>query len=260
MEHFAIFLNTVLPVRALPSETSEMVTQLLFGQTCDILEISGSFSKIRNTDDGYEGWADTKMLTPINKADFENVLDSPVFRTCIPLADAFCLTDKLVYHISAGSRIPFYDPESNVFEIANKKYQIHSSALTYLTHQSPENILPTAMIFINTPYLWGGKHILGIDCSGFTQVVFSLCGYSISRDAGTQVKEGINIESLDNANAGDLLFFDKKGKTTHVGIYLGKNKIIHASGKVRIDKIDKKGIYNTDSNEYTHSLSSIRRV
>lgn len=260
MENYAIYLNTVLPVRANPDERAEMITQLLFGQTCNILEISGSFSKIKDSDDGYEGWVDTKMLTHISESEYNTLQASPVFRTCVPLADAFCLTDKMVYHLSAGSKLPYYNPETNSIEISEKKYQIHSSFVSYISDQKKQNIVPTAQIFLNTPYLWGGKNILGIDCSGLTQVVFSLCGYNLLRDASMQNCQGITINSLNEAEAGDLLFFDKKGKITHVGIYLGENRIIHASGKVRIDKIDDTGIFNIETSNYTHSLTSIRRV
>lgn len=260
MKNYAIYLNTVLPVRANPDERSEMVTQLLFGQTCKILEICGSFSKIKDSDDGYEGWVDSKMLNIIDRSEYNTLQESPVFRICVPLADAFCLTDKTVYHLSAGSKLPYYNPETNSIEIAGKKYQIHSSFVSYISNDAKQNIVPTAIIFMNTPYLWGGKNILGIDCSGFTQVVFSLCGYNLLRDASMQNTQGRAINALSKAEAGDLLFFDKMGKIAHVGIYLGENKIIHASGKVRIDKIDDNGIFNTETENYTHRLTSIRRM
>lgn len=260
MEHYAIYLNTVLPVRANPDERAEMVTQLLFGQTCLITETSGSFSKIKDSDDGYEGWVDTKMLSMINQSEYNTLQNAPLFRICSPIADIFCLTDKMVYHLSAGSKLPHYNPETSSIDIANKKYQIHSSFVSYISEQAKQKIVPTAKLFLNTPYLWGGKNIFGIDCSGFTQVVFSLCGYNLLRDASIQYTQGIPINSLAEAEAGDLLFFDKMGKITHVGIYLGENKIIHASGKVRIDKIDENGIFNTDSQNYTHTLSAIRKI
>lgn len=260
MEHHAIYLNTALPVRACADERSEMVTQLLFGDTCLITETCESFSKIQNSEDSYEGWVDTKMLTAINKTEYEKILSSPIFRICVPLADIFCLTDKMVYHLSAGSKIPNYNAETQSMQIGDLKMQIHSSFISYISKKAKENIVPTAKIFLNTPYLWGGKNILGIDCSGFTQVVFSLCGYNLLRDASKQNTQGKEILSINEAEAGDLLFFDKKGRITHVGIYMGDNKIIHASGKVRIDKIDAIGIFNSDKQNYTHSLTSIRRI
>lgn len=260
MTKYAIYLNTVLPVRAEASEASEMVTQLLFGETCEILEKAETFSKIRNTDDRYEGWVDSKMLTEIDENTYQQINDAPVFRTCVPVADTFCLTDKSVYHLSAGSRLPLFDVNSNCCDIAGMRFQIHPSFITYLPESNKDNIISSATLFLNTPYLWGGKHILGIDCSGFTQIVYTLNGYNIPRDASMQVTIGNTIDSIEDASIGDLLFFEKSGKITHVGIYMGEERIIHASGKVRIDKVDKKGIFNTDLNDYTHTLATIKRI
>lgn len=257
---YAIFLNTVLPLRAEPSEKSEMVSQLLFGDYCRILEEKDSFVKIENYTDKYVGWADKKMLTPITESTYDELSVSPVFRTNVPIADVFCMTDKSIYHLSAGSLLPLYNHEKSNFEIAGKIFQIHPSFVTYLPHESKENIAATCMLFLNSPYLWGGKSIFGIDCSGFVQTVFAMNGYILPRDASVQAHEGELIDSLEKAEKGDLAYFEKGGKITHVGIYLGENKIIHASGKVRIDKIDAKGIFNEDTQDYTHQLTMIKRI
>lgn len=260
LKKYAICLNTILPVRDEASEKSEMVTQLLFGETCEVLEEKKSFLKIKNTDDGYVGWADTKMLSTISESDYVEIQNSPIFRVCVPIADSFCLTDKQIYHLTAGSKLPFYNPDINGMIIGDQKYQIHSSLVTYLPDSISDNIVPTARIFLNAPYLWGGKSVMGIDCSGFTQVVYNLCGYSLPRDASQQVICGVEVKTLDEAQAGDLLFFSKNNSVSHVGIYLGENKIIHASGKVRIDKVDEEGIYKEESSSYTHQLVDIRRL
>jgi len=257
---YAIFLNMMLPVRAEASEASEMVTQLLFGESCRILNEKDSFVEIENYQDKYRGWVDRKMLTPISIDIFNNLAQSPLFRTIVPIADVFCMNDKSIYRLSAGSTLPFYNYENSDFEIAGQRFQIHPSFVTYLPGASKDNIIASARLFINTPYLWGGKSILGIDCSGLTQVVYSMNGYDLPRDSGVQAKEGIGIKSLTDAEPTDLLFFSKNEKNTHVGIYLGNNKIIHASGKVRIDKVDEKGIYNEDIMQYTHNLSVIKRI
>lgn len=260
MEQYGICLNTVLPVRREPSERSEMVTQLLFGDSCEIFEKKDTFYNIRNTDDQYEGWVDCKMLILISQHEYIALREAPVFRICVPTADAFCLTDKQIYRFSAGSKLPFYDPDTSSIEIAGLKIQIHQSFVSYLPSTTKDNVTATARMFLNTPYLWGGKNIMGIDCSGFVQVVFSLCGYLLARDACEQSKEGTVVNNLDEAVAGDLLFFEKDNKIAHVGVYLGDNKIIHASGKVRIDDVNKKGIFDQDLSDYTHLLSTIRRL
>lgn len=257
---YALFLNTALPVRAEAKESAEMVTQLLFGDFCTVVEEQNSFVKIENHGDKYTGWCDKKMLSQIDEATYNQLQNQPQFRTCVPIADVFCLTNKQIYRLSAGSQIPLYNHETSSFEIAGKVYQIHPSFVTYLPQARKDNIVASALLFQNTPYLWGGKNLFGIDCSGLVQTVFGMNGYQLSRDANTQANEGIEIKSFSQAEATDLLFFEKDGKITHVGIYLGDSKIIHASGKVRIDKIDEEGIYNPELGQYTHRLKTIKRL
>lgn len=257
---YAIFLNTVLPVRAEAKECSEMVTQLLFGDSCEILDEEGLFYKIKNSFDEYIGWADRKMLSEIDQSTFDSLVDCPVFRSNIPLADVFCMSDKTFYRLSFASLLPLYDYEKSTFGIAGKMFQIHPSFVTYISESSKQNIIETARIFLNTPYLWGGKNILGIDCSGFIQVVYSLNGFVLPRDASAQINEGQAVNGLSEALPTDLCFFEKDGKITHVGIYMDDGKIIHASGKVRIDKVDEQGIFNEEISDYTHKLAAIKRI
>lgn len=257
---YAIYLNTALPIRSEASESSEMVTQLLFGDTCELIERAGSFVKIKNHQDAYLGWADSKALCELDEETYNEINDAPTFRTCVPIADVFCMTDKTVYRLSAGSLLPRYNSDKSNFEIGGKVFQIHPTFVTYLPESNKDNIIATAMLFLNTPYLWGGKNILGIDCSGLVQVVFGLNGFLLPRDANKQALEGVEINSLEEAQPTDLLFFEKEGRITHVGIFLGNNKIIHASGRVRIDTVDSQGIFNKESGSYTHTLSTIKRV
>lgn len=257
---YAIYLNTALPVRSEASEAAEMVTQLLFGDTCELTEQKGSFVKIKNYRDNYQGWVDSKVLHELEEEIYNEINNGPIFRTCTPIADIFCMTDKTVYRLSAGSILPRYNIDKSNFEIGEKVFQIHPTFVTYLPQSNKENIIATAMLFLNTPYLWGGKNILGIDCSGLVQVVFALNGFSLPRDASVQAKEGAIINSLEEAQPTDLLFFEKEGRITHVGIFLGNNKVIHASGRVRIDNVDSHGIYNKETANYTHILSTIKRV
>ena len=255
---YAINLNTVLPIRATPSESSEMVTQLLFGEFCEIIENRNSFVRIENYADGYCGWADKKMLTIVTDTDYLSLQNQPKFKTYMPIAEVFSLSDKSIHRLSAGSSLPNYNPDTSKFGINGYEFHIHPSFVSYLPESSTNEIVPIALHFRNAPYLWGGKNIFGIDCSGFVQVVFSLCGISLPRDANQQVQVGESI-SFENANTGDLLFFEKNKRITHVGIYMGNNQIIHASGKVKISMIDNLGILSEGKSEYTHILSEVRR-
>lgn len=256
---YAINLNALLPVRADASERSEMVTQLLFGESCEILEKGELFFKIKNQSDSYIGWVDKKMIHPISEGEFVKLKEKTKFKVLSPAADVFCMNDKTIYRLPMGSTLPFYDIDSSKFGIGDITFQIHPDFVTFVDSGNKDGIIPYAKAFLNTPYLWGGKSIMGIDCSGFVQVVFSLNGYTLPRDASQQVVTGSEI-LFEDAIAGDLFFFEKAGKITHVGIYLGSGHIIHASGKVRIDNVDAHGIYTNENTEYTHKFSTIRRI
>ncbi|NDW18557.1 hydrolase Nlp/P60 [Dysgonomonas sp. 216] len=260
---YAINLHPVLPMRGEASETSEMVTQLLFGEYCEVTEQNNSFVKIKNAFDAYEGWVDGKMLTPVSADVYQSFRSMPVFRTCVPVADIFCMSDKSIYRLTAGSLLPNYDVNTSNFSIGDKIFQIHSSFVTYLPDKEihTEGIIPISLHFLNTPYLWGGKNIFGIDCSGFTQVVYMLNGIHLLRDASQQAGQGRAID-FEDAQSGDLFFFSKpdSDKITHVGIYMGEERIIHASGSVRIDNVNSEGIIHKEKQTKTHNLLAIKRL
>jgi len=259
---YAINLSAVLPVRKEASEASEMVTQLLFGEFCEVFESEGAFVKIRNLLDDYTGWVDEKMLTEVSASEFDDLKDMPVFRVLVPLAEVFCLSNKTIYRLSAGSLLPGYDANTSKFGFNDKIFQIHPSFVTYLPQgeTNVDGIIPSAMQFLNTPYLWGGKNIMGMDCSGFVQIVFSLNGVSLPRDASQQIEMGTEV-NFDEVLPGDLMFFNKnEGKVSHVGIFLGDGRIVHASGSVRIDNVDKTGIFRKENLTYTHHLLAVKRV
>ena len=139
------------------------------------------------------------------------------------------------------------------------EYGYNGKFLAIEGDSTPDHLEQLVLPWLNSPYQWGGRTMFGVDCSGFVQVNFKMLGIGLQRDAWQQAQQGIVIKKLKDAAKGDLAFFDDRDEIVHVGILLGPDKIIHASGKVRIDSIDKKGIINSDSNSRTHSLRAIRR-
>ena len=124
-----------------------------------------------------------------------------------------------------------------------------------------DSITDSAMKFINSPYIWGGRIPSGIDCSGFTQLVYKIQGTPIPRDSWQQAEVGKIIDFIDQAEPGDLVFFDNdRGKISHVGMILSRGLVIHASGRVRIDSIDHQGIFKAEIGGYSHKLRMIRRI
>jgi cell wall-associated NlpC family hydrolase len=118
-----------------------------------------------------------------------------------------------------------------------------------------------AQKFLNAPYIWGGKTPFGIDCSGLIQQIFKICGYKLYRDAWMQFNQGNPVDSIENSRPGDLAFFENdQGKVTHVGIIMEDNRIFHASGFVKIDYLDEKGIYSKELSGYSHNLKGIKRI
>ncbi|BAX78977.1 C40 family peptidase [Labilibaculum antarcticum] len=253
---------SIIPVRKEPAERSEMVTQLLFGEHCEILEENENWSKVRLAFDNYEGWVDSKMITGIDEALFQvlnkelQVVANDTFNLVFQDQD---YSNKLIV---PGSSFPFCDLEKKSFKIANKSYfyQGKVSENSYGEHLR-DSIIESALKYFNAPYLWGGRTPYGIDCSGLTQIVYKLNGIVLPRDASEQVMVGDTLTFVEEALPGDLAFFDNdEGKITHVGIIWDRHKIIHASGNVRIDNVDHQGIFNVDKKRYTHKLRVIKRI
>jgi Cell wall-associated hydrolases (invasion-associated proteins) len=245
-------ITATAPIRKDPSHPSEMVSELLLGEFAEVLETSKDFLKIRCLYDGYEGWCQRKQLTEVPEALFTNLFLGKGMsvarvngRDCrISCGTPVYATDELV----ALGKYTIQYPSKYAVDIASLEF--NELNIEHITHQ-----------FLGTPYLWGGKSAMGIDCSGFTQQVFKLFGVFLPRDAYQQAEIGDTIGFLEETSCGDLAFFDnEEGRITHVGILLNSDTIIHSSGSVRIDKIDHAGIVNVDTNERTHSLRLIKRM
>ncbi len=255
--NFGISPLSVVPIRRSASDKSEMVSQILFGEMVEILETKASWSKVRCSWDNYIGWIDSKQLKTITPDEFHlyRLNHACSIELLQPAA-----ANGYYLPITIGANLPNFDGLR--FSLNGSSFQFSGQAITpsEIEH-SAEMLLKMARRYLYAPYLWGGRSPFGIDCSGFSQVVFKLIGVSLPRDASDQVSEGKLIDFIEQAQEGDLAFFEnRKGKITHVGILMADNQIIHASGQVRIDRIDHFGIYNNDLGKYSHRLRVIKRV
>jgi gamma-D-glutamyl-L-lysine dipeptidyl-peptidase len=248
---------SVVPVRTKPLDSSEMVTQLLFGDHYTVFEESnrGKWVRIKVYTDGYEGWIDKKQHYLISDAYFDQI-NSADYKVCLDRATTI-LFKKRTLPILLGSVLPIASVE--LFKL-EEQFAFNGESKNLGEVWPFERLKQVAFKYLNAPYLWGGKTPFGVDCSGFTQMVFKISGYRLERDSAMQCNQGRKVESLAVAEPGDLCFFGTKTKTTHVGILLENNRIIHASGYVRIDEITEEGIINNDSGEKTHNINSIRRI
>ncbi len=251
---FAYCNLSIVPVRSQPSDTSEMVTQILFGEHFTILEQTSKWSKIELALDKYQGWVDNKQFQIISQEDFIFLQNSPMIYSA-ELVDFISNAANHSISIPLGSCLTALKTDS-----INQEHFAYQGK-TICTTLDKSLFLKTAYLYLNTPYLWGGKTPFGIDCSGFTQMVYRINGHHIPRDASMQAKIGEPLSFIEESEVGDLAFFDnEEGRITHVGIIMQDNYIMHAHGKVRIDRLDQFGIYNIDSGRHTHKLRVIKKI
>lgn len=242
----------VVPLRAEPNDRSEMVSQVLFGEAFEILEWKDKWVQITTAYDNYTGWIDRLQFVMLAHLAYKRLLQTPPPVTFSAVTQAWKIIDNTVVHLPAGASLAFL--EGTTSYIGNQKFEIIG------TIGDTNSILNIAQTFLNAPYLWGGRTHFGIDCSGFTQVVYKLRGIALKRDASQQAEQGELVDSVLKAKPGDLAFFNNpEGRITHVGIIMGGGKIIHASGKVKIDSIDTEGIYSEELKRLTHRLKAVKR-
>lgn len=243
----------VCPVRLQASHRSEQVSQLLFGETCEVIAEEKDFVKVSCQYDGYVGWCQRSQLAVIS---------------ILPVESKSLLAGDRVNEITCNRKPMLIPYGSDVTLLADESLRIGTHSFSFDGKQenvqdnlmTEENLEETASKFLNAPYQWGGRSVFGIDCSGFTQMVYKFYGVKLLRDASLQAGQGQLVGFLQEAKCGDLAFFDNEaGDITHVGILLNSQSIIHASGKVRVDVIDNEGIVN-DEGVRTHKLRIVKRI
>ena len=245
---------SIVPMRAEAADQAEMVNQILFGEHFKVLESRKKWSRIRLAHDSYEGWICNKQWIEIPEEDYKQ-LDKDVSTITTDILDI--ITKEHHQPIVIGSILPFY--KSGYSLLNNEMFQF--DGLTTPGFVKKEKLVESALMYLNAPYLWGGRSPLGIDCSGFSQMVYRLQGVNLPRDAYQQAEIGTTLSFVEESEPGDLAFFDNnEGEITHVGIILEDNHIIHASGKVRIDRIDQQGIFNNEIGVHTHKLRLIKSI
>jgi len=231
------------------SHQSEMVSQLLYGECYKIVEKRKNWVKIRLEWDGYEGWIDQNQLNKISRESFDKITQSTL-KISTDLVNYITTEENLLFPVLIGSDLRGLKTLRHRFEGEFER-----------PIKSKKSLISTAYLFLNAPYLWGGKTLLGIDCSAFTQMVYKINGVKLSRDADQQSLQGQTLSFIEESEAGDLAFFDNaEGKITHVGLLLENHHIIHASGTVRIDRIDQSGIFNVETQSHSHKLRFIKKM
>ncbi|MBN1990332.1 MAG: C40 family peptidase [Bacteroidales bacterium] len=254
--HTGQVCQSLVPLRREPFDRSEMVSQLLFGETFRVIEDYKNWLRISTTFDNYEGWIDRKLVAALQE---------------LPAQSQHTVTNHIVHAtktgdmypiiLSPGSELHCYNPSNQSFAIANRSYTLSERPIIGNEMSVRDKVVTLAKQYVNTPYLWGGRSAFGIDCSGLVQVTLKMVGINMPRDAYQQVSIGETIDFPSMAAPGDLAFFDNEdGAIIHVGIIAEGLSIIHSSGYVRIDKLDQQGIFNIDSNSYSHKLRVIKRV
>jgi hypothetical protein len=251
---YAVIIVPAAPVRRKAKHQREMVNQLLFGEMVKIIKTKGDlWLKVSSLHDDYEGWLTKTMIAPVEEADAKATSEFAANE----LLSLISVNEKTM-HIPLGSSLPGFI--NGVGKINNLNYNFSGNYIKRYDQQHNADFLNSCTgRWMNAPYMWGGRTILGVDCSGFVQVNYKMMGIDLPRDAWQQAQQGKSVKKLKDAQPGDLAFFNDKEEIVHVGILLNNEQIIHASGKVRIDAIDKKGIINTDIGKRTHSLMAIKR-
>lgn len=251
----ALCIVPVAPLRKEPRHEAEMTSQLLFGETVELVSSHGEWVELVCLYDGYAGYCMRNQLVEVEEA--------LALQDQVPLVNTWSgvmLVNDVPMHVPLGSAVPGLQNGEAVW---NDQWIKSSSKLVmegaYVFDE--ESIRQIAFTFLNSSYAWGGRSVFGIDCSGFTQGLMRFFGKKLPRDAANQAMVGEDVGFLQEARCGDLAYFDNEDKKIiHVGLLLNEREIVHAAGKVRIDHIDGAGIIHRRTGERTHRLRTIKRL
>lgn len=250
-----ITIVPVAPLRAEASHRSEMISQLLFGELCDVMESTKDFYKVKCRFDNYEGWCQRSQLIDYEKEDYDGTVGFiGEWSGEVLINDMSCI----IPHASVAEQQQTAQLKIGPYKLMHLSASVHAPDIN---DDKPALIKAFAERYLGVGYLWGGKSVFGVDCSGFVQQVFKMVGIWLPRDSWQQAELGEPINFLQEAKAGDLAFFDNEdGRIVHVGIMLNDHEIIHASGNVHIDPIDTAGIIHQVTGLRTHKLRIIKRL
>ncbi|MDR1973828.1 MAG: C40 family peptidase [Bacteroidales bacterium] len=251
-KQYGTCLFAQIPIRESITHTSEMVSQLLFGEGFAIEDKYQHLLKIRTLFDNFSGWIDSRQVILTEECPHEATVFTGSHDAVIERS-----VDYAKFRVGMGCPLPDYADGKFVMDNTIFRYE----GCIRQAIGGVKSIIDVAQKFINTPYLWGGRSSFGIDCSGLSQIVFRLNGISLPRNAAWQANKGTAVNFISEAQPADLFFFDNENcDITHVGIYLGDNKIIHSSSFVHISNVDGEGILRSDGKGYTHHLRIIKRM
>lgn len=250
---------SVIPVRSEPSHRAEMCTQLLFGELYVILDSVEDWVHIRINFDNYEGWISNSAINEISEEEFKRLHGLP----CRVSTEVVQLIENrsLQYYFPIVIGSSFHGLEENTFSAGDCEYLFEGETDAIPQASGREKVVEMCIMYLHAPYLWGGRSPFGIDCSGFTQMAYKIAGIQLLRDASQQATQGETISFISDARPGDLLFFDdEEGTITHTGILMPEGRVIHASGRVRIDAVDHQGIFDSETGHYSHKLRLIKKI